>query len=470
MTDQFFNSQNKLNSSICLLLPLLTTIVFFHTFSNDFQYKWDDQWMLLEQPFVMDFSWYSLKYHFLNFYHGQYSPINTLFYLVIYSLFGLNPGAFHAACLLVHVANVLLVYTIIRTILKQVKPTWSTQRFGLYASVVAMLFAVHPLQVESVAWISASKVVLYAFFCLAGIGCYLRYLDSKKGSWYIGTLISYLLAFGSKEQAILFPLNLVLIDWVMGRYKALRLSKKIITREEVLDKIPFFLLAAAMWYFSLQNNLGNIETDGAYPFYQRAVFGAHSLIQYIFRFIAPVKLYYWYFYPMPVGQQLPASFWTYPLLAAIVVFFIRALWKKPNTLPLFGFAFFLLNLLLALHLLPMPRATITADRYMYLSVIGLALVSIWLVDYLYQKYRNKRKFIVPVAGMIILAFSVQSFVRTTEWENTETLRQNIEEAIEKRKEVHDAIVNNPLENDISETRQNKESNKITTEKERRIEP
>ncbi|WP_423128794.1 ArnT family glycosyltransferase [Gaoshiqia sp. Z1-71] len=447
-----------------LLLSVFAIIVFSPAFFNDFQYKWDDQWMLLEQPFVMDFSWYSMKFHFLNFYHGQYSPVNTLFYSLIYSLFGLNAGAFHAACLIVHIANVLLVYAILRTVLKQVKTGWKAERIERYASIVAMLFAVHPLQVESVAWISASKVLLYGFFCLAGIGCYLRYLNSEKGSWYRATFICYLLAFGSKEQAILLPLNLVLIDWVMGRYKALRLDKNFISREEVFNKIPFFFVAGGMWYFSFQNNLGNIETDGAYPFYQRIIFGAHSLVQYIFRFIAPVKLYYWYFYPMPVGQGLPASFWIYPLLAAIVLLFVQGIRRKPNTLPLFGIAFFLINLLLALHMLPMPRATITADRYMYLSVIGLALVSVWLVDYSYQKYRNQRKIIVPIAGIVILAFSAQSFIRTTEWKNTETLRQNIEEAIEKRKKAQDTIVNNPPENDATENQQSKETETITTKK------
>src|SRR5690606_21422816 len=110
---------------ILFLLPFFTTLVFISTFFNDFQYKWDDQWMLLEQPFVMDFSWYGLKFHFLNFYHGQYSPINTIFYLCIYSVFGLNPGAFHAACLFLHMFNVLLVYVIILNIIRKVKPYWS---------------------------------------------------------------------------------------------------------------------------------------------------------------------------------------------------------------------------------------------------------------------------------------------------------------------------------------------------------
>lgn len=434
---------------LIIVIPLL---VFSPSFFNDFQYKWDDQWMLLEQPFITGFSWYDLGLQFLYFYHGQYSPVNTLFYQVIYSLFGLNAAAFHAGCLVFHIINSLLVYSIIRIILRSMKPTWNSFRTDSYAGITALLFAIHPLQVESVAWISASKVVLYALFCLAGIWCYLLYLKSEKGSCYIGTVICYLLAFGSKEQAIIFPLNLVLLDWAMGKYKAFQWNKTIIAKKEVLNKVPFFLLAAGMWYFSLQNNLGNIETEGSYPFLQRAVFGAHSLIQYIFRFIAPVKLYYWYFYPMRIGQELPVSFWFYPLLVAIVLFFVQSLWKKKNYLPLFGFAFFLINLLLALHVIPLPRATITADRYMYLSLIGFALITVWLGDYLLRRLNKNRKIILALSGAIIITFCAQSFIRTTEWKNSETLRQNIEEAIEKRKKAKEAIVNNPLKTNSLENK------------------
>ena len=105
MANYFFRTIKDRVSWVYVLLPLITTIVFFCTFSNDFQYNWDHQWMLLEQPFVTDFSWYSMKFHFLNFYHGQYSPINTLLYQLIYSLFGLNAGAYHASCLVLLSAN-----------------------------------------------------------------------------------------------------------------------------------------------------------------------------------------------------------------------------------------------------------------------------------------------------------------------------------------------------------------------------
>jgi len=437
--------KKNLTSILYFLLAIITILVFLPTFFNDFQRSWDDQWMLLEQPYILGFTWRDLVYHFGSFYHGQYSPVNTVFYVVIYSLFGFHAGAFHAACLLVHIVNVLLVFSITLIIIKKVKPLWNYRRKMLCAGLVSLLFAIHPLQVESVAWISASKVVLYAFFSLLGLWFYLKYQQTIKVSWYIAVLLCYLLAFGTKEQAIIFPLNLILLDWVLGRYRKVSFDRRFITQDVVIEKMSFFLLAAGMWYFSAQNNLGNLDVAGAYPFWQRLVFGAHSLVQYIFRFLAPVKLYYWYFYPMQVGEELPLSYWTYPLLAGIVLLFVWSLWTKRNRLAVFGFAFFAVNLLLALHLVPMPRATITADRYMYLSIPGLTLIYIWLIDYQYRKFIRARKGIVLAGCVLLVAFSVQSFARTIEWKNSETLRHNIQEVIEKRRKDHKAVVNNPLE-------------------------
>lgn len=344
-------------ASILIVIPIS---VFSPTFFNEFQRSWDDQWMLLEQPYILNFSWTDLIYHFGSFYHGQYSPVNTVFYLIIHSLFGFNATAFHAACLLIHIVNVLLVFWVTQVIIEKIKPLWNDRRIMTYSGLASLLFAIHPLQVESVAWISASKVVLYALFCLIGSLFYLKYLKTTKISWYLSVLLCYILAFGTKEQAIIFPLNLILFDWVLGRYRAVLFNWQLFTKDVFVEKLPFFLLASGMWYFSVQNNLGNLDTAGAYPFHQRLVFGAHSLVQYIFRFLAPVRLYYWYFYPMTVGGELPFSYWAYPLLAGIVLLFVWSLWRDRNHLPVFGLAFFTVNLVLALHIIPMPRATITA--------------------------------------------------------------------------------------------------------------
>jgi len=202
-----------------IVLVIIVFVVFSPTFFNDFQTRWDDQWMLLEQPFIIYFSWSDLWYHLFNFYHSQFSPVVTVFYLVIYKLFAFNPLAFHAASLFVHAANVLLVFVLIVKLVSKIKPRWKQDRINWYGAIVALIFAVHPLQVESVAWISAIKTLLYSFFFLAGMLFYLKFIEHRNWYWFVIVILCYLLAFGSKEQAIIFPLNIVAIDWILGRYK-----------------------------------------------------------------------------------------------------------------------------------------------------------------------------------------------------------------------------------------------------------
>jgi len=430
--------------NIFLLLAIVTIAVFTPTFFNDFQKNWDDQWMLLNNPFVLDFSLENMWYHINFFYHGQYSPVNTLLYGLIYQLDGFNPAIYHGFCLLVHVLNVFLAFLIVKACVSRVKRGFNNRRLNVYAGGVALLFAIHPLQVETVAWISASKVILYSFFTLAGLWGYLRYIQTGKRRWLMGVGIAYVLGFASKEQAILFPLLLLAVDWIYGRFKTSPFTFKIFTQRVYLEKLPFMVLAAGMWYFSWQNNLGNISVDDGYPLYQRLLFGNHSLIQYIFRFIAPVKLYYFYFFPMNVGEAIPPEYWIYPLLTVIVILFVLNNLNKNNRLVVFGALFFVLNLLLVLHLLPMPRKMITADRYMYLSIIGVGLVLVWLVDYLQHRFVKHRNLIIGLSVLFLITLGIQSSFRTREWKDSATIKRNIRELVEKRAKQDEAIVNNPL--------------------------
>ena len=440
---ELYSYIKPLGSFPCILI-LITSIVFIPTFSNDFQRAWDDQWQLLENPFVLEHSFENILYHFTDFYHGQYSPINTLVYIAIYKLFGLNATAFHFVFLLVHILNVLLVFNLISTIVKLIKPTYSSKHVKYYALFVGLIFAIHPLQVESVAWISASKVVLYTFFFLTAIWSYLKYIQSNKISWLFAVAVLYILSFGSKEQAIILPLNLVLLDVFLGRFKTIHWNWLLFKNKIILEKIPFFGLAVCFWYFSSLFNLGNLTVDNSYPLYQRLLMGMHSMVEYVFRTIAPVKLYYYYYFPIKVGEELPLYYWGYVLLTIIIVAFIWLNYKRNNKLVVFGFLFFIVNILLVLHIIPTPRKMITADRYMYVSIIGLALLGGWLINYIYIKYPKYKKIGLSVLTLYFFSLGIQSYFRTQEWKDSATMKKNVTELIEKRKAQNKPLINNPL--------------------------
>lgn len=425
-------------------LILLTVVVFLPTFYNDFQLKWDDNWQVLNNTYVIDSSWDNLRFHFTNFYKGQYSPINTLFYIGVYKFFGFSPAAFHWLSLLIHLANTILVFWIVQEIVAQINLQKLSFGKNYYAFITALIFALHPLQVESVAWISASKVVLYTFFTLLALGAYIRYIKTGKWLWLLGVGFAYLLSFGSKEQAIILPLSLLAIDYVYGRFSGFRFRQFRGYQKVIVEKLPFFVLAVGMWYFSALNAVGGLVSSSGYSFYQRAFFGMHSLSEYLFRFLAPVKLYYFYFFPIAPGESLPWYYWGYPLILLCIGLFIVHHYRRNNKLVLFGLLFFLINIVLVLHILPMPRQTITADRYMYLSIVGLALVLAWGIDYACHHYSHYKRHISLVLSLYIMVLGAQSFFRTQDWKDSEHIKHNIKELIEKREQVGQPIINNPL--------------------------
>lgn len=435
-----------LNSSVFLirhswlgLVSILSILVFLPTFSNDFQLAWDDTWQVLENPLVHETEWESILFHFNHFWQGQYSPVNSIFYLLINSVFGMNATAFHTACLLIHLVNSWLVFGISLRFIKRFLPILETSIIQGYAFLTALLFAIHPLQVESVAWISASKIVLYGLFTLFAIWSYFRYIQSSKPIWLIITALAYFLGFASKEQAIILPLNLLLIDFAWGRFKGIR-GRQILSSRVILEKIPFFLLAIAFLYFTWTNSSGTIQQEAGYPIYQRVVFTFYSLVEYVFRFLAPAKLYFFHPYPMAPGETLPLYYWGYLLLAGIIGYFVWEQFQKGNSIVLFGFLFFLINLILVLHIIPLPRPVITADRYMYLSVIGLAWILVGMGQTFIKSTKPKNQKVILLGTLVWLIFlGIQTHLRTAAWKDSESTKSNVIELLDKQKEKEEIV-------------------------------
>lgn len=435
-----------LNSSVFLirhswlgLVSILSILVFLPTFSNDFQLAWDDTWQVLENPLVLRPSLEVIIYHFTHFWQGQYSPVNSLFYLFINLVFGMHATAFHAACLLIHLINSWLVFNISLQFIKKFLPTIGNSRSEGCAFLAALLFAIHPLQVESVAWISASKIILYGLFTLLGNWSYFRYIQRNKQIWLIITALAYVLGFASKEQAIILPLNLLLIDFAWGRFKGIR-GRQILSSRVILEKIPFFLLAIAFLYFTWTNSSGTIQQEAGYPIYQRVVFTFYSLVEYVFRFLAPAKLYFFHPYPMAPGETLPLYYWGYLLLAGIIGYFVWEQHQKGNSIVLFGFLFFLINLVLVLHIIPLPRPVISADRYMYLSVIGVAWILVGMGQTFIKSTKPKNQKVILLGTLVWLIFlGIQTHLRTAVWKDSESTKSNEIELLDKQKEKEEIM-------------------------------
>ena len=202
-----------------LVIVLISFLAFLPVLHNGFVNLDDDRY-ILNNPLLFSID---LKEIFSRYVEGNYHPFTMLIYAVEYQLFGLNAQGYHAVNLLLHLFNIILVFYAVFLISNKT----------IIALVAAMLFGIHPLHVESVAWASELKDLLYTFFFLAAYVCYLRYLNESKRKFYLWCLILFLLSLLSKAMAVSLPLVLLLTDYFKGR----KLNAK-----AWLEKIPFFAL------------------------------------------------------------------------------------------------------------------------------------------------------------------------------------------------------------------------------------
>ena len=408
----------------CIFQILLVTIglgVYFPILSNQFQLGWDDGWMLMNHYTREGFTWNNLRAMFTETWYGQYSPVNQLLYTLIACLFGFSPVAYHTYSLLLHLANACLVYFLIYRILKYTNR--ADEKTACIVSFFAgMLFCIHPLQIESVAWISASKVVLYSFFTLLAFLAYLKYVCTEKTGYYILTLAFFIFAFGSKEQSVVLPVSLILLDWVMKR--------NLKDADLWIEKLPFFLFAVFFGLFTLTMQSPELVQNWAgYTLMQRLVLACYAVVEYVVKLAFPVKLLYIYPFPMLPGEALPLRMLIYPVI--VLVAGIGLFLYRKNQLLIFGVLFFLLNIALTLHIAPMSRVNIVADRYVYLPSVGLFFVGVWYAfSYMQTIIKKRLPWLYTLAVCYLLYFGVYAHQRTKVWYDSETLKTEMQELIE----------------------------------------
>ncbi len=395
---------------------LLTVIVYAGAMSHDFIYQFDDDLYVTNNSDIQSFAWDNIKTVFTNSYVGLYLPLTMLTYMAEYAVFGLNPDPYHVINLIIHLVNTLLVFVLIR----RLKP-------DVYiASVVAFVFALHPMHVESVTWISERKDVLYTLFYLGGLIAWLRYIDKPSPGRYLATMGLFVLSLFSKTIAVSFPLFLVAFDWYRGR--------KLFSKKVILEKVPFFALSLAIGllgiYFTSTAN-DTSTPDIAWAF--RPFIVSDAILIYLYKFIGPFNLMNYYYYPDISDGRLPSRFY---LSTAILIFLIVAaiIWavktKSKNRDLLLGFIIFMIPTIFVLQIIPAGRAY-AAERYTYISYIGLSYIfGILTTDILKdraQKMIQIRATIIVIIAFFAIGFSWLTWDRNKDWKDSFTLFNDLVE-------------------------------------------
>ncbi len=403
------NKSNLLLVWFCAtLIAIITGIVFSPSLQNDFT-NWDDPVYIKNNPLVSGNSVPLVKI-FETPVSGHYHPLTILSLAMNYRLGKLNPFGYHLENVILHILNTILVFFFVFLL---------TRRNLLMAAVVSLFFGIHPMHVESVSWISERKDVLYVLFFVAGLITYLRYSETKKIIWYLFTFLLFMLSCLSKEMAIVFPVILLLIDYLKGVEWKRRLF---------IEKIPFFLLAILLGVIEVNIQSGNEVNNNnmkIFTLFHRFLFASYAPIMYMVRLFVPYKLSAFYPYPDVLSDNgIPLIFYFSPfillgILLVLVYFFI----KKEKEI-VFGLLFYFVSILLVVQFIPI-NPYIVPDRYSYLSYIGLLFIVAYFINKLWQSKNNIMALfkyppiIIVVIGAIV--FSCQTYSRTQVWKNSETL-------------------------------------------------
>ena len=384
--------------SLAIIL-LISFVIYLPVFNNKLL-AWDDDNYIKNNPLIYSIN---LKDIFSQYVMGNYHPLTILTFAIEYQFFGLNETGYHIINLLLHLLNVVLVFYVINLLVN--KPT--------VALVASLLFGIHPLHVESVAWAAELKDLLYTFFFLTSYIFYLKYLTSQQKKMYVFSLLLFCLSLLSKAMAVSLPVVLILTDYFKGR----KINSKVL-----LEKLPFILLSigfgiVAVW---AQKSSGATEVVN-FDFLQRIVFACYGFIMYIVQLFFPLHLSAYYPYPIKSTESIPAQFYLYPILVAGLIFavFYSLRFTKKFFL---GIGFFAITIFLVLQLLPVGGAII-ADRYSYIPSIGI----FYLAGEGFNLLLNK-KFRVPafsLLAIITIIFSIKTYARCNIWNNDLSLWNDV---------------------------------------------
>lgn len=404
-TPSLSNKKNQfLNKPIYtyLILFISCLLVYFNSFNNELIYNWDDAGYILKNPYIDSLSWQNIKDIFSNFYFSNYQPLTLIVYAVIFKFVGTKVFLYHFVQFIFHVLNTFLVYKFI-SLLQEKK--WIS--IG-----VALLFAVHPMHVESVAWISEMKDVLYTFFFLLALITYHFYVKKpdKKTKWYLWTIFLFILSLLSKPSAVIFSVVLLAMDLYYERLWRWKTW---------IEKLPFFLLSLAFGIITILAQEEAIQELGpVLKGYERALIVIYSYMLYLWKFFLPINLSAAYPYPIKDGGVLPTEYFIIPI-AFIALCIIVYLLRK-NKKFIWGILFFTINLLMVIQIIPVG-GMIASERYTYIPYIGLSFSALTLME----KYIKNIKLNYIILGIVVLIFTFLAHQRTYYWRNGDVLFSDV---------------------------------------------
>jgi tetratricopeptide (TPR) repeat protein len=396
---------------ISLLLTLATAAAFWQLPGHDF-ITIDDNVYVTNNAYVdAGLNAKSIRWAFTTVKAEFWHPLTWLSLMADSQLFGVSPGGYHLTNLLLHIINTLLLFFFLG------KATGKPWQSGFAAA----LFALHPLHVESVAWIAQRKDVLSTSFWLLTQWRYAHFVEKPSRSRYGWVLIFFILGLMSKPMLITLPFTLLLLDyWPFCRFQyegSLRSFLRALW-PYIYEKLPFFGMAAvaAIATYMAQKYGGGLDSLNPYPLSDRIANALISYGVYIWKMIWPQNLAFFYPFPskLPIWQLIAATI----ILGVITALALKSLKDRPYVIV--GWLWYLGTLAPVIGLIKIGDFSM-ADRYTYVPLIGLFIILAWGLPDLLRKWRHKTVALSLSAIFVTGAFAALTWSQTRYWSNSSTL-------------------------------------------------
>ena len=396
--------------SVYLFLVAITLAVFGQTIRYDFVNFDDDLYVYNSPAIKAGLTVKGITFAFISQHAGNWHPLTTVSHMLDCQLYGLNAGWHHATNVFLHIIAVLLLFQVLR---QMTDAPWKS-------AVVAALFAVHPLHVESVAWVSERKDVLSAVFFFLTLGAYVHYAQSRSIMRYLLVTVLFVAGLMAKSMLVTAPVVLILLDyWLLNRIRGQQADVGRPLLELVIEKIPLFVLSAGACVITFVLQKRATGAIPPLPLLWRLENALASYVIYIWKTLWPTRLGVFYPHPnntLSIGQVIFAV----ALLVAVTA--AAAIFRSQRPYLLTGWFWYVVMLFPVIGVIQVGEQG-HADRYTYLPSIGLFLAAVWFTADIAKVRRSQSRLVVATAITTVLlpVLAWTAFVQTSYWRNSRTL-------------------------------------------------
>ena len=403
-------SQGHITVVICLLLVAAVFMVFGQTLRHEFVNLDDEDYVYQNPEVVRGLTLQGITWAFTHSYASNWHPLTWISHMLDCQLYGLNPGGHHLTSVLLHAATVVLLFLVLRRMTGALWPS----------AVVAAVFAIHPLRVESVAWVSERKDVLSGLFFVLTLAAYVRYARNPFSlGRYLLVALCFALGLMSKPMLVTLPFALLLLDyWPLQRIPRTASGSALrALRPLIVEKLPLLALSATSCVVTVFAQGEAVVTIEQSPIPLRIGNAAVSYVAYLGQMVFPIRLAP--FYPLFVNDL---SIWkaglALVLFAAISVGILLLRRRRPYLLV--GWLWYVGMLVPVIGLLQVGNQA-RADRYTYLPQIGVYLLLVWAIRDIFLPRRYGRLVLGVASVSVISALMMCATIQTSYWRNSESL-------------------------------------------------